>query len=134
MKPLPTWRCAPTPLLLRLEDDLPFAPFAHGPPEGASVTAAPSAAGRAPKNAHKLAGLPIPTDDERVRATVLGIRPPLDAAPSNARHSETEDRIANGERQIAKQPKLVGIALASTSCRLSARARVSSARHGGERI
>jgi hypothetical protein len=25
--------------LVRLEDDLPFAPFAHGPPEGASVIA-----------------------------------------------------------------------------------------------
>jgi hypothetical protein len=32
--------------------------------------------------AHKLAGLPLPTDDERVRATVRGIRRSLGAAPS----------------------------------------------------
>jgi site-specific recombinase XerC len=45
----------------------------------------PSTIGRrvaAIRYAHKLAGLPLPTDDERVRATVRGIRRSLGAAPS----------------------------------------------------
>jgi len=44
----------------------------------------PSTIGRrvaAIRYAHKLAGLPLPTDDERVRATVRGIRRSLGAAP-----------------------------------------------------
>ena len=45
----------------------------------------PSTIGRrvaAIRYAHKLSGLPLPTDDERVRATVRGIRRSLGAAPS----------------------------------------------------
>jgi hypothetical protein len=45
----------------------------------------PSTIGRrvaAIRYAHKLAGFPIPTDDERVRATVRGIRWSLGAAPN----------------------------------------------------
>jgi len=45
----------------------------------------PSTIGRrvaAIRYAHKLAGLPLPTDDERVRATGRGIRRSLGAAPS----------------------------------------------------
>jgi hypothetical protein len=45
----------------------------------------PSTIGRrvaAIRYAHKLAGFPIPTDDERVRATVRGIRRSLGAAPN----------------------------------------------------
>jgi hypothetical protein len=45
----------------------------------------PSTIGRrvaAIRYAHKLAGLPLPTDDERVRATVRGIRRSLGAAPA----------------------------------------------------
>jgi Phage integrase, N-terminal SAM-like domain len=48
----------------------------------------PSTIGRrvaAIRYAHKLAGLPLPTDDERVRATVRGIRRSLGAAPARRR-------------------------------------------------
>ena len=60
----------------------------------------PSTIGRrvaAIRYAHKLAGLPLPTDDERVRATVRGIRRSLGAAPS-------KKTPATGERVIGMAP------------------------------
>jgi hypothetical protein len=56
--------------------------------------------------AHKLAGLPLPTDDERVRATVRGIRRSLGAAPS-------KKMPATAERVIGMAP-LAGTRLSST--------------------
>ena len=60
----------------------------------------PSTIGRrvaAIRYAHKLAGLPLPTDDERVRATVRGIRRSLGAAP-------TKKMPATAERVIGMAP------------------------------
>jgi site-specific recombinase XerD len=60
----------------------------------------PSTIGRrvaAIRYAHKLAGLPVPTDDERVRATVRGIRRSLGAAPS-------KKMPATAERVIGMAP------------------------------
>jgi hypothetical protein len=60
----------------------------------------PSTIGRrvaAIRYAHKLAGLPLPTDDERVRATVRGIRRSLGAAPS-------KKTPATAERVIGMAP------------------------------
>jgi integrase len=60
----------------------------------------PSTIGRrvaAIRYAHKLAGLPLPTDDERVRATVRGIRRSLGAAPS-------KKMPATAERVIGMAP------------------------------
>ena len=69
----------------------------------------PSTIGRrvaAIRYAHKLAGLPLPTDDERVRATVRGIRRSLGAAPS-------KKMPATAERVIGMAP-LAGTRLSST--------------------
>ena len=77
----------------------------------------PSTIGRrvaAIRYAHKLAGLPLPTDDERVRATVRGIRRSLGAAPS-------KKMPATAERVIGMAP------LAGT--RLSANSRPRPAAH-----
>ena len=55
----------------------------------------PSTIGRrvaAIRYAHKLAGFPTPTDDERVRATVRGMRRSLGAAP-NRKAPATADKI-----------------------------------------
>jgi integrase len=60
----------------------------------------PSTIGRrvaAVRYAHKLAGFPLPTDDERVRATVRGIRRSLGAAPS-------KKMPATAERVIGMAP------------------------------
>ena len=60
----------------------------------------PSTIGRrvaAIRYAHKLSGLPLPTDDERVRATVRGIRRSLGAAPS-------KKMPATAERVIGMAP------------------------------
>ena len=60
----------------------------------------PSTIGRrvaAIRYAQKLAGLPLPTDDERVRATVRGIRRSLGAAPS-------KKMPATAERVIGMAP------------------------------
>jgi hypothetical protein len=68
----------------------------------------PSTIGRrvaAIRYAHKLAGLPVPTDDERVRATVRGIRRSLGAAPS-------KKMPATAERVIGMAP-LVGTRLSA---------------------
>jgi site-specific recombinase XerD len=69
----------------------------------------PSTIGRrvaAIRYAHKLAGLPLPTDDERVRATVRGIRRSLGAAPS-------KKMPATAERVIGMAP-LAGTRLSAT--------------------
>ena len=69
----------------------------------------PSTIGRrvaAIRYAHKLAGLPLPTDDERVRATVRGIRRSLGAAPS-------KKTPATAERVIGMAP-LAGTRLSAT--------------------
>jgi site-specific recombinase XerD len=69
----------------------------------------PSTIGRrvaAIRYAHKLSGLPLPTDDERVRATVRGIRRSLGAAPS-------KKTPATAERVIGMAP-LAGRRLSST--------------------
>jgi site-specific recombinase XerD len=47
--------------------------------------------------AHKLAGLPLPTDDERVKATVRGIRRSLGAPPG-------KKTPATAERVVAMAP------------------------------
>jgi site-specific recombinase XerD len=63
----------------------------------------PSTIGRrvaAIRYAHKLAGLPLPTDDERVRATVRGIRRTHGAAPVK-KAPATADRIL---RMVAANP------------------------------
>ena len=55
----------------------------------------PSTIGRrvaAIRCAHKLAGFPIPTDDERVRATARGIRRSLGTAP-NRKAPATADKM-----------------------------------------
>jgi hypothetical protein len=60
----------------------------------------PSTIGRrvaAIRYAHKLAGLLLPTDDERVRATVRGIRRSLDAAPSK-KMPATAERVIGMRR------------------------------------
>jgi integrase len=51
--------------------------------------------------AHKLAGLPLPTDDEHVRATMRGIRRALGAAPK-------KKAPATVERILAMAPKPTG--------------------------
>jgi site-specific recombinase XerD len=61
----------------------------------ASRCTRPSTIGRrvaAIRYAHKLEGLPVPTDDERVRATVRGIRRSVGTAP-NKKTPATADRI-----------------------------------------
>jgi site-specific recombinase XerD len=80
----------------------------------------PSTIGRrvaALRYAHKLAGLPLPTDDERVRATVRGIRRSLGAAPSKKTPATAERIVAMapivGERLIAIRDRallLIGFA------------------------
>jgi site-specific recombinase XerD len=68
----------------------------------------PSTIGRrvaAIRYAHKLASLPLPTDDERVRATVRGIRRSLGAAPS-------KKMPATAERVIGMAP-LAGMRLSA---------------------
>jgi site-specific recombinase XerD len=68
----------------------------------------PSTIGRrvaAIRYAHKLAGFSLPTDDERVRATVRGIRRSLGAAPS-------KKMPATAERVIGMAP-LVGTKLSA---------------------
>jgi len=70
----------------------------------------PSTIGRrlaAIRYAHKLAGLPTPTDDERVRATMRGIRRTLGAAPLKKSPATAERVIAM--TTMGKAPGLIAL-------------------------
>jgi hypothetical protein len=78
---------------------------------------------------HKLAGLPFPTDDERVRPTVRGIRRTLGVAPAR-KAPATADKVLviggsrrrrlaeNSDKSVSRKPNRASMPDEKTSNRL----------------